>query len=272
MKKKTVSIFGCGWLGWPLAKRLIVLDFLVKGTTTDSAKLAECEQSGIEPFHIVAESGLSGDRIDQFFQSDILVITLPFKRSFVDPEYYRRQIDSIVSSIHSSPIAFVVFTSSTSVYPSLLGVAAEDAHFCPDNNRARVLYDIEQRLLNDTKFSATVVRLAGLYGGDRKIGRFMAGKRGVPGPESPVNLIHQDDCVEIIAQIILRDVRGEIFNACSDEHPTKRGLYTEAAKRYHAAPPQFDDQTLSNTKIVSNDKMKSKLNYVFKHPDPMGDI
>lgn len=47
-----ISILGCGWLGFPLAKALLLKGFSVKGSTTSSEKLATLEKAGITPFLI----------------------------------------------------------------------------------------------------------------------------------------------------------------------------------------------------------------------------
>ena len=45
-----ISILGCGWLGFPLAKKLIEIGFEVKGSTTSENKLALLKSNNIEPF------------------------------------------------------------------------------------------------------------------------------------------------------------------------------------------------------------------------------
>ena len=44
-----ISILGCGWLGFPLAKALLSKGLSVKGSTTSSEKLATLEKAGITP-------------------------------------------------------------------------------------------------------------------------------------------------------------------------------------------------------------------------------
>lgn len=45
-----VSILGCGWLGFPLAKKLIEIGFEVKGSTTTENKLAVLKSNKIAPY------------------------------------------------------------------------------------------------------------------------------------------------------------------------------------------------------------------------------
>ena len=211
---------------------------------------------------------IRGNNIKDFFDTDVLVITLPFRRSFADPADYQKQISAILCESKNVPI---VFTSSTSVYPDNMPMAFEDAQFVPDNERRQVLAQVEKDIL---KRRGTVVRLAGLYGAGRNIGNFLAGKKELSGGDSPVNLIHQEDAVGILCAVIAQrhKVAGEIFNVCTDEHPLKKDLYAAAAKRLNVAAPEFAEEKSSKIKIVTNEKVKKVLGYQFIHPDPMKDI
>lgn len=266
---KTISILGCGWLGLPLARHLIQLGFSVKGSTTSSDKLSLLKEAKIEPFLLTAAPQLDGEDKDLFFQSKILFLNIPFRRNLENPDYYKQQIDSVITHIEKSPVEFVIFASSTSVYPASVEEAVEDLSFVADNPRSEILRKVEQSLLDNPNFQVTGIRFAGLYGGERKIGRILEGRKGLPDGDSPVNLIHLDDCVEIVTQIIRMDMRGEIINACSDGHPVKKEIYTQAAVHYGLEPPQFSDQPPARFKMVSNAKLKEKLNYSFKYPDPL---
>ena len=268
MNNTPVSIMGCGWLGLPLAKRLLQLGYVVKGSTTALDKILQLQELKISPFLITASPQLSGEDIPAFFQSKILILNIPFKRSFRDPYYYKQQIESVIAHIELSQVEFVIFTSSTSIYPGSVKNALEDEPIAPDNPRSRVLQDIEQALLSNQNFQATVIRYSGMYGGNRKIGKLLAGRSGLADGNAPVNLIHLDDCIEIIVRVIQKNIRDEIFNACSDGHPTREEIYTKSAAHYAFQAPQFNDEQ-TKFKIVSNVKLKEKLGYVFRHPDPM---
>ena len=45
-----ISILGCGWLGYPLARSLILKKALVKGSTTTQSKLSLYQSTGIEGY------------------------------------------------------------------------------------------------------------------------------------------------------------------------------------------------------------------------------
>ena len=114
--------------------------------------------------------------------------------------------------------------------------------------------------------------MAGLYGPDRHPARFLSGKKNLKNGDAPVNLIHRDDCIAIISQIIEGTISGEIFNCCSDGHPSRKEFYTKASIVAKLPPPHFLEENTFSFKIVSNKKLKQKLNYSFIHPDPMTSI
>jgi nucleoside-diphosphate-sugar epimerase len=118
----------------------------------------------------------------------------------------------------------------------------------------------------------TVVRLGGLYGADRNPARFLAGRTDVARPEAPVNLIHRDDAVGAFLALIEQDVRGEVVNACADEHPTRREFYGRAARAMGLEPPTFDASDPATGKVVSSRKLTDRIGYQFRHPDPLADL
>lgn len=271
----TISILGCGWLGLPLGRYLAGNGYRVKGSTTTPRKRTAIRDAGIAPYQIELTPELAGEAVAEFFDADLLFYNVPPPRGRDDLRaYYLRQVDAVCEAVAESPIDWVVFASSTSVYPRTDRVVTEadapdDPAAAAEQMRASgiVLLEAERRLQAAPSFDATVLRFAGLYGGDRQPGRFLAGRTNVSGGDAPVNLIHRDDCIGIVAALIEQNVRGEVFNACADRHPTRRALYTAAAERMGLAPPTFESG--GTNKVVSNEKVKRVLGYTFEHPDPM---
>ena len=270
MAPTSVSVLGCGWLGLPLAKHLVTQGFIVKGSTTSPDKLPVLKDAKIKPFLIICGPPLVGENIPEFFDARTLFLNVPFRRD-MEPSVYKKQIDAIVDRLRGSCIEFVVFASSTAVYPRTLKEAREGVRFTPDNPRSRTLYEIERSLLEERRFQTTLIRFAGLYGGSRRIGDFLTGPKRLSRSNGPANLIHLEDCVGIVHEVIQKDARGEIFNACSDVHPYKEELYTKAAKNMGLAAPSFNEESSVSSKVVINEKIKKELGYRFKHPDPLDD-
>ncbi|MFQ5560610.1 MAG: SDR family NAD(P)-dependent oxidoreductase, partial [Nitrospinota bacterium] len=137
------------------------------------------------------------------------------------------------------------------------------------SERAANLLYIEKVVSETPGICSTILRCAGLAGYNREPGKFLAGRTNLPDPEGPVNLIHRDDCVQLTEQIITKGKWGETYNICADEHPSKREFYTSRSLKVGLVPPTFLDGAKYNGKIISNNKVKKDLDYLFKYPDPM---
>ena len=272
MSEKTISILGCGWLGLPLGACLARRGYRVKGSTTSPNKLPRLAEAGIAPYLLTLDPCVHGDQVGDFFRADVLFLNIPPGRRRPDAEaFFGELIGSVLTELHSASIDFVVFASSTSVYAPMNGLAVEvDAGKPrPASLSGRALLDAEGRFMADAHFDATVLRFAGLYGYDRQPGRFLAGRREVENGAVPVNLVHRDDAVAIVEAVLGQDVRGEVFNVCADEHPTRKAMYTRAAQWLGQDPPIFDDSVTSSYKLVSNQKLKERLGYRFRYPNPL---
>jgi len=276
-----VSILGCGWLGRPLARRLVEHDLHVRGSTTTPEKIDALRRDGIEPHHLVLDPDFSGEDPTPFFRSSILVLNVPPPRGTDDVRaYHRRQIDAVRAAASEGAVEWILFASSTGVYPNVERTVteADQPPGAPDalpgarRPTGEALLDVEARLMDDDRFATTVVRFGGLYGDGRHPGRFLAGRANVSRPEAPVNLIHQDDCVALLLTLLEQDVRDDVFNACADAHPTRRAIYTRAAEVLGLDPPTFDESDTTTGKIVDNQKIKAHTGYQFRHPDPLADL
>lgn len=264
----TISILGCGWLGLPLAEHLIESGYSVNGSTRTKEGLSTLAEKGINPYLLVLDPEIKGESLDAFFESQILVINFPPERREDIASYHEIQALSLIDRIKASLIEKVVFVSSTSVYPDLNREVTEDETSMPTKPSGKALLKFESLLNSCSEFETTVLRFAGLIGYDRNPGRFLAGKKEVANGEAPVNLIHRDDCINIIQEIIEKDIWGETLNACSDIHPKRKDYYIDAANKMGLTPPVFIDTEKYSYKIINSGKLKSLLNYRFKYPDP----
>ncbi|MEK9657199.1 MAG: hypothetical protein VW378_02350 [bacterium] len=266
----TVSILGCGWLGLGVAKDLITLGVRVKGSSTSAQRLRLLSDLDIDPYLIQCRRDIEGDRLPDFFNSDVLIVTLPFKRHFNPPSIYVDQMNLLKTYLQKSPLKMLIFTSSTGIYDGCSGEVNENTALSLDKPRVAALAQVESDLMAIDTLDTCILRLAGLYGPDRALGTFWAGKHCPKPANTPVNLLHQADCIAIIRSCIQQGCTG-IYNAVSDRHPSRQHLYTHAALRMGLAPPLFNS-TLSDSlqRQVSNQALKRCLRYAFLYPDPMG--
>lgn len=266
--KGTVSILGCGWLGFPLAKEFIKSGYEVKGSTTSAKKLSSLMANKIIPFQIILNPDLNGDNLNSFFECDYLVINIPPQGKENVEEFHLSQIKSMIEQLNKSQCRKIIFISSTSVYGNTNSEINEEDPAQPETGSGKALVKVEEYLKAEGDFAVTIIRFGGLIGEDRNPAYYFAGRKNIPGGNTPVNLIHQKDCIGIIKTIIENEIWNETVNGVSPIHPTKKEFYTKAAANLNLELPEFDDDIVPY-KIVSSTKVKALLKYEFIYPDPL---
>ncbi len=228
----------------------------VKASTTSENRLSELTSNKAEPF--LLDIGKLPLNIHSFLQTNVLIINIPSKDI--------NAFGNLVEEIEKSEIENILFISSTSVYENKNKIVSE-----PDGEESTQhhLITIENIFRGINRIKTSIIRFGGLIGYSRNPGIFFSKGKIVQNPDSHVNLIHRDDCIEIINQIIEQEVWGKIFNCCADSHPTKREFYTHTAKSIGFPSPNFANSGTNSFKIISNQKVKETLGYTFLHPDLM---
>ena len=248
---KKISILGCGWLGLPLANKLSQIGYFIKGSTTSASKAAVLKSKGIIPY--IINLGHKENKFLDFLDAEILIICIPSKN--------KADFKRLIAKIEESEIQKVIFISSISVYPLKNQLVTEDTAV------SGPLAEIEKLFISSSYFSTTIIRFGGLFGYDRKPGKFIKNDKPLKNPDGFVNLIHRDDCTQIIENIIQKDVWNEVFNASADTHPKRKDFYKKEMLKMGRAAPLIDKDSESLYKIISSEKLKTLLNYSFIYSD-----
>jgi nucleoside-diphosphate-sugar epimerase len=202
--------------------------------------------------------------ITDLLEGGVIVINIPPGRR--DPERqakYAGWMKMLASRIAKD--SYVVFASSTSVYPDDVEVADIDAA-APHSDGAAALLEAE-RAFQHHGGGCMTIRFGGLYGHERRPGRFFAGRKQIPGGDAPVNMIHRDDAVEILRLIVEKRPESGIINACAPRHPSRRDFYTEWARRDGLDLPTWEDSGGSGKRVLT--RIPDELQFAFAYPDPM---
>ena len=257
---KSISILGCGWLGFPVAQHLQKSGWEVKGSSRNESRLQELDKANIKPFNIDLENLENLD--SSFFNSDVLLLNVPPKNGQIS---HLEMLNELKEHVSKGKIKWVLYVSSTGIYPNLKREVTEsDASSSATSRGGVILKAAEEVWSKENSFTHTVIRFAGLYGPKREPARFFKGKENIPGGLNPVNMIHLDDCIGAIEAILVKELQNEVFNICSPDHPTRIDFYSSEAKKAQLEPPGFQqDQT--EWKIVDPSKFISQSGYTFKH-------
>ncbi|WP_316832904.1 SDR family oxidoreductase [Pedobacter aquatilis] len=260
MNIKTVSILGCGWFGFALAKQLITKGYRVKGSTTTPEKLETLTAEGIDAYLInFTGEGIKADK--KFFDTDVLLICIPPKRNSAELNDFPTKIKAILDTAAQGQ-AKVILISSTSVFSDENKAVNESSETRPDTSSGKVMLEAEQVFMSAQPSAYTIIRFSGLIGPERNPGRFFAGKTAIPNGLAPVNLIHQTDAVGLTIRLLEKQAFGHIYHACAPQHPDKMQFYTKAAEVSGLQPPEFIAEKTS-WKVVESINVPRYLDYQF---------
>jgi nucleoside-diphosphate-sugar epimerase len=170
---------------------------------------------------------------------------------------------TLIPFIEKSSVEKVLFVSSTSVYADENVIVTEETPPQPETESGRQLLQSEQLLQNNTHFKTTIVRFGGLIGEDRHPIRFLSGRDAIENPNAPINLIHLEDCIGIITQIIQQNSWGEIYNGVTPFHPSRESYYVNKAIKLNLDLPKFNHSNPSIGKTIISNKLESVLHYEF---------
>ena len=242
IQKNKIGIIGCGWLGLPLAKLLLKKKYSIKGSTTSKEKLPILQNHKISPYLIeINESEIKGD-IDSFIMDlDILIVNIPPKIKSIPKSKYSKKIESLNNLIKTNSVKKILFISSTSVYGSDQGKI--DSNTVPKPNSKSGLEILKSEKILSKNENCTVIRFGGLIGKNRHPVYSLSKKTKVLNPEAPINLIHLEDCIQIIYSIIKKDKWGETYLGVSPYHPKRINYYNKKCKELDLKEITFENKT-----------------------------
>lgn len=264
---KTITIAGLGWLGQPLAHRLIDLGYSVKGSVTTLEKATHLQQHGYNAFPVeISETGITGEIEALLKNTDCLIIMIPPGLRRNTGADFVLKMAHLREEIKKQEVSKIILVSSTSVYDDSQGLVTEKDNPKPETIAAKQLRQVEELFINTSSFKTTVVRFGGLIGGSRKPARYLAGRKDLNDGNAPVNLIHRDDCINILVEIIKQDAFENIFNAVNPHHPKKSDYYIQKAAEMCLEPPTFAQGDSDEIfKQVDSENLRKVLGYEFKN-------
>lgn len=264
--QENISVIGCGWLGLPLAIDLVKKGYQVKGSTTSQSKIETLKNNAIDPY-LIHFSKNSEEPDSEILNSGILIINIPpGRRSEEGATNYRIMADYFYKVIPDSSVQKIILVSSTSVYNDINSTVFEADKHLPESDAGKLLLEVENQFLSIKNKKVIILRLCGLTGPGRDPARFFKNKNFIPNGLAPINLVHLDDVIGVILNIISDENASGIYNCCSTSHPTKDEFYSIASKLAGNKIPDFILEK-KMWKEVASLRIQKELGYKFKYPN-----
>jgi nucleoside-diphosphate-sugar epimerase len=263
-------IFGPGYVGLALARRLAGLGWGVAASARGAASRGALEAQGIEAIDPADPLAMAGALAD----ADAILVTAP------PDEHGCPGIGPIGSFLGAGAARprWIGYLSSTGVYGDREGrwvfeTGALNAQSVVGARRVAAEHawlELGGRL----DLAVTVFRLPGIYGPGRSaFDRLREGKaQRIVRPGQVFSRIHVDDLTAALAASIARPRAGGIYNVCDDAPCPPQDVIAEAARLLGVDPPPeiaYDAASLpaasrrffSESKRVSNARAKAELGW-----------
>lgn len=257
-----ILIAGCGFLGEAAALLFLKAGWDVLGLTHTPESAEALVQRGV-PAAVadLSDTNSIGGLSARAGSFDVVVHAASSGRGGEDA-YRAIYRDGTFHLVKSFPEAFVIFTSSTSVYAQVDGgVVSENSAAEPDRGTGKLLLEAEAIAL---EAGGAVARLAGIYGPGRSVllRKFLDGSARIEGDGSRViNQIHRDDAAAAL-YTIARARMGGVFNVVDNSPATQVEVYGWIATQLNRSLPGTGEPDLNRkrgwtNKRVCNAKLRS---------------
>ena len=267
---KSISIIGLGWIGLPLAEKLVLEGYQVIGSTRKEEKASQLNKKGLSAVTFHLNPHPRGNGFNALFQSDTLVIGFPPKSRSQSPEFYFQQLSFLKKLIDHSKVKKVLFISSTGIYPKEATKSEYDEEVALSKNNCGndTLLEAERIISEKRSYQLSIIRFGGLMGADRILGKYLEGKENVDGT-SQVNYIHQVDAVNLCHWVMEENLWEEIFNGVAPFHPTKKEILIKNSTDFgFEMPKSFAPNNENVQRIISGEKVLD-MGFEFEFPDPL---
>lgn len=271
-------VIGCGYVGTPLAKRLVELGHEVWGVRRTQESAAKLAEIAVKPFAAdISEPGA----LDGLTGPFDWVVNLVSSDKGGAPEYRRVYVDgnrNLIEWTRKNPVKKLVYTSSTSVYAQNDGSAVKESSPAePTTETSRILVEAEKLLTAAAPtIPAVVLRVAGIYGPERGhlFKQYLKNEAKIPGQGARIiNMIYVDDLVEVIIAALKNGRAGETYNVVDDEPVSLLHFYRWLSETLGKWMPPFapeeqkpERKRAITSKKVQNRKMKVELGVQLKYP------
>lgn len=265
---RSVLIVGCGYLGERAAKRWLDEGTSVFAVTRSPETAARFHDAGITPVQFDLASPPSSIDLPDV---DAVLWAVGYDRSAGIPReaVWIDGLQWLLANLKPSLKRFL-YVSSTSVYGNVDDeIVTEASPANPVTEGGLCCRKAEQIVLDhfvksgqsgSGHASATVLRMAGIYGPDRLLRRIADLKQQTPlvgEPQHWLNLIHVDDAVAAVLFAAAHPDVPAVVNVANSGTVLRNDYYRQLASLANAPPPVFGSQAATGRARSANKRVTS---------------
>lgn len=252
---KSITIFGCGYLGQVLAGHCLEKGWRVSALTRNPETAEGLRQRGISK---VVEAQLEGtDWHGQLDPTQDFVVNCVGAASRTLDGYrqsYVKGQDSVRAWLGDGKVGTLLFTSSISVYPQKGGALVNEASLTEGaSERAQLLLDAEEKCLSSSASlgRSFVLRLAGIYGPGRHllIEKLKKGQSFSGNSTRTLNLIHVEDAARAVLCCLNsgEENMGGTYNVSDGSHFSRGEIVSWLADKLGLQMTRFEENDPAGT-------------------------
>ncbi len=258
-----ILIVGCGWVGTYIATELVGAGHRVWATCTSIEKARRLEALGLSA--AVADF----DRDEAFPDLgqkvfDVVIISVPITRKD-HADVVQRRFEGLVGFLSQLSFNQSFFFGSVGIYPKVSARITETTF--SDTALAPKLLSGETAL-RSAYLNVNILRLGGLFGFERVMAKYFAGKVCETGYQT-ANFVHVVDIYRIVAAMMTAGSQGKTYNVVCPEHPLKKEVIAVSAARYGYGMPIAFSEVDRTAKVVSPARLIADLDYRFAYRSPL---
>lgn len=268
-------VFGLGYTGLALARRLQADGWQVAGTTRSADKQARLAAAGIDAHRFERGRPLAAP-------AAALAGTTHLLTSIAPDETGDLVLDHHATDLERCPgLAWAGYLGTTGVYGDRGGEWVDEASpVAPTMPRTRRRVAAEGRWLA-SGLPVHLFRLAGIYGpgaGRNPLDAIRSGTaRRIVKPGQMFGRVHRDDIVQVLCASIARPNPGAIYNLADDEPAPPQDVVAYACALLGTAPPPeipYEEADLSpmarsfyaDNRRICNARIKEELGVILRYP------
>jgi len=260
--------FGMGYVGYNLSKNLLSESWEISGTCTSEIKKNKLQGEGFDA--ILFPNDINNNHlIKKISEATHILFSIP-PDDLGDPVF--NKFCKILTE--SQSLKWAAYLSSTGVYGNHSNLwVNEESKILTTNEKSlrRVVAESQWiSIFNRNKFPIQIFRLSGIYGPGRD--NFLTSDISYRNSRKiKINRVHLFDIIGIIKSSIKYKLFGEIFNV-TDSLPLSREEILFVSSNLNSykkiiLEDNFFNDIINEGKKVSNEKVKSVLNYSYRYPD-----